>query len=366
MKKTSLLVLIFALSACLAAGVMFGCSSDSSNASSAEDTANLTPLERIIQTNTVENLAGTDGTLSCTMETYGEDSSLEDTLAIEWKMTGGKPSLIWKDTYDDSTQLSMSEYSGDNCGAIYSVEDDEKYATVYPQNDFSESIFDEWNSLIDYEGTQSEVVTTENGEAILEVREDQEENPDNYFTAKYVFNPDTYVLSSLEVLVYTTESSEVIERIVVKDIATGTDFQLDQNPYQLIAQADDASSCNLTVVVTPLEGDQITSTYKVARDTMVDLAIAEDYEIYSDEAMTTLLEEVDVSGESATVYVKIKEDSETGDSSDGTLDIGASDAAGTEYVSEDGAVLTMREDGQLYDEEGNVVDLDADEAASGE
>lgn len=366
MKKTSLLVLVLALSACLASGVMFGCSSDSSDTQSAEDTANLTPLERIIQTNTVENLAGPDGTLSCTMETYGEDSSLEDTLAIEWKMTGGKPSLIWKDTYDDATQLSMSEYSGDNCGAIYSVEDSDKYATVYPQNDFSESIFDEWNSLIDYEGTQSDVVTTENGEAILEVREDQGEDADNYFTAKYVFNPDTYVLTSLEVLVYTTESSEVIERIVVKDIATGTDFQLDQNPYQMIAEADDANSCNLTVIVTPLEGDQITSTYKVARDTDVDLAIAEEFDMYSDEGMTTLIDEIDVSGESATVYVKLKEDATTDDGSDGSLDIGASDAPGTEYTSEDGAVLTLGADGKLYDEAGNAVDLDADEDISGE
>lgn len=362
MKKTSLLVLILALSACLAAGVMFGCSSESSDGQNVANNPDLTPLEKILQTNTVENLAGSDGTLSCTMETYGEDSALEDTLALEWKMTGGKPSLIWKDTYDDGTQLSMSEFSGENCGAIYSVEDGEKYASIYPQNDFSESIYDEWNTIIDYEGNQSEVTTNQNNESVLEVTEDYDEDSENYFTAKYTFNSDTYVLSSMEVSVFATENSTVVERIVVKDIAVGANFELEQNPYQMIAEADEANSCNLTVVVKPLEGDQITSTYKVSHDTEVDLAIAEDYDMYGDEAMTTLIDEIDVSGQTATVYVQLKETTE-GD--DGTLDIGTGEA-GTEYVSEDGAVLTLGEDGQLYDEAGNVVDLDADEATSGE
>lgn len=354
MKKTKLIVTTLAVCACVAAGALFGCSQSDSDQSAQ---ANLTDYEKIIQANTVEKLAGDNGTLACSIETYGEESTLEDTMAIQWVMSNGTPSLKWIDTMDDVTQYSMSEYAnGTNSGAIYSIEDGVKYATIYPQENFSNDVFDEWNTLIDYEGTQSDVAIDGNT-ATLEVSQEAAEGETSYYKAVYTFDPTTYVLSSLEVTDYSTEDNAVLDKVIIKDISTTANLDLPENPYEQITGADENQSCNLTVVVNQLNGDKVTSTYKVARDTIVEIGIPDDFDMYSDEAMTTLIQEIDVSGANATVYIQVRE---TTNDDDGQIDAG-NEAPGTEHVFEDGTVLTRGEDGQLYDEEGNVVQLDETE-----
>lgn len=350
MKKTKFVFSALMLSILMAAGVLFGCSQSEGEQANTETPA--TDYEKLLQANTIENLAGENGTLACTIETYGENSELEDTMAIQWATTNGTPSLKWTDTMDGSTQYAMSEYTSDsNCGAIYTLEGGEKYAALYPEGGFSTDILDEWNNMIDYEGTQSDVVEDGNV-ATLNVTHEAQEGESSYYKAVYTFDPETYVLSSLEVTDYDAESNEVLDKVIIKDVSTSATLDLPENPYEQIAGAAEDQSCNLTVVVNQLDGQQVTSTYKIARDAEAELMIAEDFEMYSDEAMATLIEEVDVSGESATIYVKIKEttNEDTG--------IGLSED-GTEYVTADGTVYHLGEDGQWYDEAGNVVQLDA-------
>lgn len=356
MKKTKLIFSALILSMLMAAGVLFGCAQPEQ-----EQTTTQTPVsdyEKLLQANTIENLAGENGTLACTIETY-ENSELDDTMAIQWTTTNGTPSLKWTDTMGDTTQYAVSEYTSDsNCGGIYSLESGEKYAALFPQGDFSTDIVDEWNNMIDYEGTQSDVVEDENI-ATLEVTHEAQDGEASYYKAIYTFDPETYVLSSLEVTDYDAESNEVLDKIIIKDVSTSATLDLPENPYEQIIGADDSQSCNLTVVVNQLDGQQVTSTYKVSRDTEVELMIAEDFEMYSDEAMTTLIEdeEIDVNRENATVYVQIKE------STNEEMGTGLSDD-GTEYVTKDGTVLHLGEDAQWYDEAGNVVQLEDIEATA--
>lgn len=354
MKKLKLMVPALAVAACLAGGMMFGCSSENQSSEQAQPQ---TEYQKIINANTVQNLAGNDGTLGCTVEIYGEDSTLEDTTAIEWTMSNGTPSIKWKDVMDDETQLAISNPSNDNCGAVYTLDEGDESVFLYAQNNFTDSIFDEWNTLIDYAGTESEVVTNESS-ATLEVTQELVGGEDSYYKAIYTFDPTTYALSSVEITDYATEGDTVLERMVVKDISTDANLALEQNPYEVITGGTENESCNLTVVVNDLNGEKYTSTYKVSRESDVELMIAEDFDIYSDEAMTALVEEINVDQAAATVYVQVKETSDTEDGEDfDSLSID-SDEAGTEYVSEDGAVLKLGEDGNLYDEAGNMVSLD--------
>lgn len=355
MKKTGVIISTLALTSLLSMGALFGCASNESGVDqNSQDFANLSEYDKLIQSNSLQNLAGQNGTLACTVETYDEEGTLEDEQALQWKMTDGRPSIQWKDTIDGETQLSMSEYSAENCGAIYSVESGEKYVSIDGQNDFSETLIDEWSSLIEYEGTQSEAVTND-GQSTLAVTETPEEGAESFYVTTYTYDANTYVLSSIETIDYSTEDTSVLDRIVVKDISTTATLDLGENPYQTITGGDENSSCNLTVVINQANGEQITSAYKVSRDAIVDLLIAENYDMYSDEAMTNLIEDIDVSGASATVYVKVSENDSEG------IDIDA-DEPGTEYVSDDGAVLTLGEDGVLYDEEGNPVEMDSDDS----
>lgn len=358
MKKSKLLVSALIVSACLAAGVMFGCSSSGSTNGQSSDISleNLTEYEKILAVNTIENLAGTDGTLSCTIEQYGEEEEPEDSLSIVWKTSGGKTSLKYVDTLEDGTIYAASEYSGDNCGALYSVEDDMFDVWIYPQNNFTSDLSDEWLNFIDYDGTEGEVVVNDNV-ATLKLTYEPDEDEDSYYTVDYTFDPDTYILSNVEVTDIAVEGDEVLATMIIKDISTeNTDLTLEQDPYQLIsAGVSDEDACNLTVVVNEEGSDQITSTYKVSHDAYVDLMVADAYSMYSDAEMTTLIDEIDVSDTDATVYIQIEEDS-----GESTLDV-SEDEAGDEYVADDGSVITLGEDGNFYDEDGNVVEFDDSE-----
>ena len=126
------------------------------------------------------------------------------------------------------------------------------------------------------------------------------EGTDSYYTAAYHVDAKSRLLNEIEVLNYESADAEP----ATTRYEWGYD-RADKQEKDLVQQAAEGDTCDLTLVINPGQEQTETQRYQVNHDMQVNVFSKNGCTLYRDEDLTEQIEDyvIDVTGSSNTVYV---------------------------------------------------------------
>ncbi len=245
-------------------------------------------------------------TVSSTMEAEDVEGTVLGQYETRYTRTG-EGYLLFSDAAKDGTGKEMSVingYKGSSCpGANFIVSGDYKYMTIYPSDEYEASIAN--NSALDWTqfGYVEQAIEVSDSNGLLTIvsilTNESTGEIDKVF---YYADAQTLELKERKIETY-DEEGEMVS-------SSQTVYAYDEQEEVAYTAAETIlkdGGCELTCVLL-LNGEQMeVQKFTVAKDTAVTFQTGRSYKMYSSEELKKKVSSIDVTGETAEVYIALEE-----------------------------------------------------------
>lgn len=138
------------------------------------------------------------------------------------------------------------------------------------------------------------------GQIVVKTETETKAAGDTEISSTYVVAPDTLLVSSAETKMNISGAEVTTKTTVTYD---GEHAEPSPDPRAQIVNVEGA--CDLTVMINPLQGNAETQKFMVGKDVEVMFSSIGGCQYFSDKACTHEINRIDVTGDTATVYVKL-------------------------------------------------------------
>lgn len=274
-------------------------------------------LQDIRDANNAAALINTYGKVGLKETSYDADGNVTFTVNTSAEQSDGSSSVVsitTMQTEDGSTSTYLSTLAQNDtvCAALYLYQNpddasDEKTVTFMPQSDFDASAAPYISFPKNEIEAQSSEASMQDDVLVLETTTDVRTQGGGVYTTVYYADPDTLIVKSV-VSSYVDENGDSTG-YELYEYTYGDDVQLVTADRDLVSEAlpaDTSLTCDLTIYFNYGQDDEEVQEYHVAKDFSVYATSTESPYMYSDPELQNMAYEINVTGDTATVYLSAK------------------------------------------------------------
>lgn len=202
---------------------------------------------------------------------------------------------LWQKDEESSMTVNVRD------GIIYGMYDGEMDVAIVPEADY-EARMEEMYPLLPGPEEELQSAVKENKEILVTTIRETFEDGSPSLGAEYRIHARTLRIRSVQVIAYNEKGQK--KQIIGMTVTHNSKEQPDRSAWEAISAPEAGGVCVVDVVIEPGTGREEKRNLQVARGCSVNVVGTVDYELYSDEACTTMLPLVDTTGEKVTFYVK--------------------------------------------------------------